>query len=147
MGKLIENTVEQAAIQWLEDQGYRYLPGPDIERPIKQVVLPDILRNFLRKTYVDIPQTALEEAQAQFTHPEGQDLHYRNRDIHRKITMGIDITWKVQGKDKAAHLYPINFENPENNDFLCVNQFSIEGKNVRRPDLIIFINGLPPGAL
>ena len=143
MGKLIENTVEQAAIQWLEDQGYRYLPGPDIERPVKQVVLPDILRSFLQKTYPNIPQTALEEALAQFTHPEGQDLHYRNRDIHRKITMGIDITWKEQEKDKAAHLYPIDFKNPENNDFLCVNQFTIEGKNVRRPDLIIFVNGLP----
>lgn len=143
MGRLIENTVEQAAIQWLEDQGYRYLPGPDIERPTKQVVLPDILRHFLQKSYPDIPQTALEETLTQFTHPEGQDLHYRNRDMHRKITMGIDISWKENEKDKAAHLYPIDFEHPENNDFLCVNQFTIEGKNQRRPDLIIFINGLP----
>ena len=82
MGKLIENTVEQAAIQWLQDQGYRYLPGPDIERPVKQVVLPDILRNFLQKTYPDIPQTALEEALAQFTHPERHDLTHRNPNHH-----------------------------------------------------------------
>ncbi|MDZ7604413.1 MAG: type I restriction endonuclease [Cyclobacteriaceae bacterium] len=143
MSKLLENTVEQAAIQWLQEQGYRYIPGPDIRRPLKQVVLMDALRHFLQKTYPDIPQTAIEDALVQFTHPQGQDLHYRNRDIHRKITMGIDITWKEKEKDKAAHLYPIDFEHPENNDFLCVNQMSIEGKNQRRPDLIIFINGLP----
>jgi type I site-specific restriction-modification system R (restriction) subunit len=144
MSKLLENTVEQAAIQWLEDQGYRYIPGPEIERwSNKRVILYDALRQFLRQTYKDIPHLELEEAIIQFTHAEGQDLDYRNRDIHRKITMGIDISWKENEKDKAAHLYPIDFEHPENNDFLCVNQFSIEGKNQRRPDLIIFVNGLP----
>ena len=96
MGKLIEHTVEQAAIQWLQDQGYRYLPGPDIERPVKQVASPDIMLNFLQRPYPDLPQTVLEEALSQFTHAEGQDLQYRNLDIHPQLTLCIEFSFTEQ---------------------------------------------------
>ncbi len=61
-----------------------------------------------------------------------------------KLSKGIDYIWKdKQEDDHFEHIYPVNYDNPEENEFLCANQFTIEGKNTRRPDLIIIVNGLP----
>ena len=81
---------------------------------------------------------------ASFIQHEGMDTDYRNRDFHLKMTQGISVSWKdAQGKENARHIYPIDFKNKENNSFVCADEVTIVGKNTRRPDVLIFINGLP----
>jgi len=81
---------------------------------------------------------------ATFTQHLGMDTDHRNRDFHRKMTQGISLTWKdAQGKENAQHIYPINYSEPEKNSFICADEVTIIGKNTRRTDLLIFINGLP----
>lgn len=145
MTDMKEITVQNAAIEWLTALGYTHQSGGSLDRQdLKKVVLEAELRAFLQKTYPDVPATALNEAMAAFTQQEGMDLDYRNRDFHRKMTQGISISWKdAQGKEYARHMYPINYDAPEANSFICADEVSITGKNNRRPDLIIFINGLP----
>jgi type I restriction enzyme R subunit len=144
MDNLLEITVEKAAIEWLEQLGYRYQHGNELQRELKKVVLEEELRSFITKTYPELPITAVNEALSQFTQQAGMDLHYRNREFHLKLSKGISVTWKdADGKEKAKHIYPINYEVPEQNSFICSNQVVIFGKNRRIPDLIIFINGLP----
>jgi len=141
---LKEINIENAAIEWLQKQGYGYQHGSEMERDLKQVVLADRLLDFLEKRYNHLPQKVLAEVLWEFVSNKGMDLHYRNREFHRKLSKGIDISWKdTNGNEKAEHVYPIDYENPENNDFLCVNQFPVEGKNKRIPDLVVFVNGLP----
>lgn len=144
MSGLREYHIEMAAIEWLQQLGYAYQPGGEIVRNIRTVVLEDELQDFISNKYKDIPSDMVKEAAKEFTNNVGADLDYRNRDFHLKLTKGIDISWKDKnGNESAAHVYPIDFEHPENNTFTCVNQLEIYGRNRRIPDLIIYINGLP----
>ncbi len=141
---LVESDIELAAIDWLQHAGWRYMEGPEVHRPLKKVVLENLLENFLRKKYSYLPEKTLREVLQQFLYNVGGDLDHRNRDFHLKLSKGIDIAWKdEQGKEHFDHIYCVDYDKPSNNDFLAVNQFSIEGKNNRRPDLILFVNGLP----
>ncbi|MCF8227863.1 MAG: type I restriction endonuclease subunit R [Bacteroidales bacterium] len=142
--KLIESDVENAAIDWLKEQGYRYVHGSEIERPLNKVVLEKDLMHFIAKSYPHLPEVNRREVLQQFIHNEGIDLEHRNRDFHQKLAKGIDYVWKDKnGQEQQEHLYVVDFTNPENNNFLCVNQFPVKGKNNRRPDMIVFVNGLP----
>ncbi|HET8886417.1 MAG TPA: type I restriction endonuclease subunit R [Salinimicrobium sp.] len=137
-------TVQNAAIECLRELGYEHREGNSLNRDLKKVVLEDDLRNFLLKTYPDVPTTAINEAMAAFTQHAGMDLDHRNRDFHLKMTQGVSLTWKdAQGKEQAKHVYPIDFSNFEKNTFVCSDEVKVIGKNSRRADLVIFINGLP----
>lgn len=139
-----EATIEQATIDWLEDLGYTHKDGTTISHQPKAVVLKDELLAFIQKTYPQLPQELQTLAVGEFTNNVGADLEHRNRSFHLKCTKGIDLDYEdAQGNEKAVHIYPIDFEHPENNSFWAVNQFTITGKNKRRPDIIIYINGLP----
>ncbi len=141
---MIEITVQNAAIEYLKDLGYQHREGNSLNRDLKKVVLEDELRNFLVSTYPDVPVTAINEAMASFTQHSGMDLDHRNRDFHRKLTQGISVFWKDKtGKELAKHIYPINYREPEKNQFICSDEVKVIGKNSRRADLVIFINGLP----
>jgi type I restriction enzyme R subunit len=144
MKDIKEITIQKAAIEWLQDLGYIHKEGNGLTRDLKKVVLDDDLRSFLVITYPTIPTTAINEAMATFTQHLGMDTDHRNRDFHRKMTQGISLTWKdAQGKENAQHIYPINYSEPEKNSFICADEVTIIGKNTRRTDLLIFINGLP----
>lgn len=144
MSKLIEHTVQNAAIEWLQELGYQHQEGNAIDRDLKKVVIEKDLFAFLSKTYPDVPQKVLKEHMTAFTTHEGMDVDHRNRDFHRKMTQGKSITWKdAQGKEYAKHIYPINYDQPKQNKFVCVDEMTIVGKNTRRTDLLIYINGLP----
>ncbi|MCM4153540.1 type I restriction endonuclease subunit R [Arenibacter sp. N53] len=139
-----EAAVQNAALNWLQELGYTHMQGNSLTRDLKKVVLEEELRGFLQRTYSDVPATAINEAMASFTQHQGMDTDYRNRDFHRKCTQGISVSWKdAQGKENAKHIYPIDYENAENNSFICADEVNIIGQNARRTDVIIFINGLP----
>lgn len=144
MTSLLEITVQKAAIEWLQELGYSYIEGNSLNRSLKKVVLEAELLYFLNKTYPNMPESAIHEALAEFTQLHSMDLDYRNREFHLKLTQGISISWKDKnGKECAQHVYPVNFEFPEDNSFICSDEITIIGKNKRRTDLLIFINGLP----
>ena len=144
MKDMIEITVQNAAMEWLQDLGYTRKEGNRLTRDLKKVVLEDDLRSFLVKTYPNVPATAINEAMVAFTQHLGMDTDHRNRDFHRKMTQGISVIWKdAQGKENAKHVYPINYAEPEQNNFIVADEVTIIGKNTRRTDLLIFINGLP----
>jgi type I restriction enzyme R subunit len=140
-----EATIEQATIDWLSDLGYTHQLGTALaQNHTKEVVLKDRLLQFIEKQYPDIPKEIQTLAVSEFANNEGADLEHRNRTFHLKLTNGIEYDYEdASGKEKGVHIYPIDFINPENNTFWVVNQFSITGKNKRRPDIIIYINGLP----
>jgi len=139
-----EANIEQACIDWLEDLGYTHKLGTSLPQNNVSVVLKEELAVFISRQYPQLPTDIQELAVASFTHNIGADLDHRNRDFHLKLTKGVELPYEdATGAEKAVHIYPIDFENPENNSFWAVNQFSITGKNKRRPDIIIYINGLP----
>ena len=153
MANLSESEIESAALAWLEAIGWVTKHGNEIapgqlwsERDdYGQVVLEKRLRDALVRLNSTLPPEALEEAYRKLTRIEGATLEARNRSVHLSLVDGVNIEYRASnGEIRGAQARIVDFENPENNDWLAVNQFSVsENKHVRRPDIILFINGLP----
>jgi len=139
-----ETTFELTTIERLEQQGYKHLLGLELERPHEEVVLKDLLRANLIKRYPELPPSALDEAVSRICLPDGVDTMRRNKAFHKLLTRGFE--QKVEypdGRMEHVHIHPVAWGDAVNNDFRVVNQLPIKGKNDRRPDIIIHINGLP----
>jgi len=150
---ITESVVEEAAIDWFRGLGYQYLPGPDIacdgpypERgSYSDVLLEERLHSALVALNPDIPATSLEDAFRKVTRPDSPSLIVNNRQFHKMLTEGIDVEYhNEEGRIVGDKVWLVDFANPESNDWLVVNQFTvIEGQQNRRPDLVVFVNGLP----
>ncbi len=149
---ITENEIEQIALDILnEDLGYSVLYGPDIaegeskERDYNDVVLQQRLREAIEKINPDIPFDAKEEAFKKALRTTTISLFENNQAFHRMLTEGIDVKFGIgDGKAKTDKVWLIDFANPENNEFLAINQFTIiENHNNKRPDIVLFVNGLP----
>jgi type I restriction enzyme R subunit len=148
-----ESIVEQAGLAWLESAGWQIRSGAEIapgeaaaERDdYGQVVLAQRLSDALAQLNPALPVEALEDAFRKLTRPEGADLIVRNRALHRLLVDGVTVEYRdAAGDMRGAQARVIDFENPAGNDWLAVNQFSVvENKHSRRPDVALFVNGLP----
>ena len=157
MTTLTEADVEQAALEWLSGLGWQVLHGPDIapETPdaerddYRQVALEHRLRGALTELNPSLPMSALDDACRMLTHPEGSTLEARNRAFHRMLVNGVEVEYRdTDGRVRGNQVRVIDFDDPDNNDWLAVNQFTVtENKNNRRPDVVLFLNGLPLGVI
>jgi type I restriction enzyme R subunit len=139
-----ESTFELTTLQRFDALKYQHAFGMDIERPREEVVLRDVLHHFLAGRYPDLPPAAIEQAVRTFSKPEGVDTLHRNLAFHQMLTRGLEL--KVEfpdGRVEHRHVYAVNWDEPHKNDVQAINQFPIHGQNDRRPDVIIFVNGLP----
>ena len=148
-----EAAVEKAALDWLEQLGWTKVYGPSIapeaqlaeREDFGQVILEARLRDTLARFNPDLPGQALEDAFRKLTRVEGPTLEARNQVFHRLLVDGVTVEFRAaDGSIRGAQAQVIDFEQPGNNDWLAVNQFTvIENKNNRRPDIVLFLNGLP----
>ncbi len=152
-----ESEVEAAALEWLEALGWMVAHGPDIgphaegrERAdYAAVVLEQRLRDALDRMNPSLPAEALDDAFRKITRPEGLTLEARNRAFHRLLVDGVTVEYRTAGGTvRGAQVSVLDYDNPANNDWLAVNQFTVvEGEHERRPDVVLFVNGLPLGLI
>ena len=152
-----EGLVEDVVLGTLQELGYLYQPlqiiSPDGSAPARlaygDVLLSDILAAAVDRLNPDIPVDTREQAIRQLSITETPSLVEENRRIHRLITEGVDVEFSIgDGEVKGDKVWLIDFEHPENNEFLVTNQFTVaEGKHTRRPDVMVFVNGLPLGII
>jgi type I restriction enzyme R subunit len=152
-----ESVVEQAALAWLESAGWQIVHGPDIAPDMPaaeradygEVVLGTRLRDALARLNPDLPADALEDAFRRLTRPEGADLIQCNRALHRLLVDGVTVEYRDgEGAIRGAQARVIGFDDVQANDWLAVNQFTVaESKHTRRPDVVLFVNGLPLAVL
>ncbi len=152
MAKITENTIEQFAIELLEQQGYHYIYAPNIapdgtspERTgYDEVLLTQRLKDAVRRINPNIPTEAQEEALKELMRINSPELIANNESFHRMLTEGINVTVNYNGEERGDRVWLIDFNNPENNEFIVANQFTvIEDGNNKRPDVILFVNGIP----
>ncbi|MCH3959811.1 MAG: type I restriction endonuclease subunit R [Selenomonas sp.] len=149
----VESDLEEAVLEWLDELGYEVAYGanaaPEGDCPEREtyadVFLPDRLQDALAQLNPDLPDTALAEAYRQIAIPQYPELLRNNHAFHKLLTEGVDVP--VRQSDGSFHTEKVqifDFEHPEFNDFLAVNQFTVIENGVeKRPDVVIFINGLP----
>ena len=152
MNKITENAIEALAIQLLESQGFDYIYAPDIapesdtpERSsFEEVLLLDRLKSAVSRINPDIPPEARNDAIKQIQRLNSPELIANNEAFHRMLTEGINVTFQKNGRSRGDLVWLIDFNNPENNEFVVANQFTVIENNVnKRPDVVLFINGLP----
>ena len=157
MTTLTESDVEQVALGWLANIGWQVAHGPDIAPDTSsaeradygEVVLAQRLRDALALLNPHLPPEALEDAFGKLTRPEGATLEARNRAFHRMLVEGVTVEYRAaEGAIRGAQVQVIDFDEPAGNDWLAVNQFTItENRHNRRPDVVLFVNGLPLGII
>jgi type I restriction enzyme, R subunit len=155
--KFAESTVEEAVLEWADELGYAIQYGPEIapdepsaERDsFEQVILTDRLRDALARINPKVPADALDEAFRRVTRIETPSLIENNRRFHKLLVDGVDVAYQADGRTVHDKVWLIDFENLANNGWLAVNQFTViepssSGReHNRRPDVVLFVNGLP----
>ena len=152
MAYLAESHIEQAALEILSSMGYETLFGPDIafdgkmpeRKSYRDVVLTDRLERMIDRLNPTIPEEAQEEAIKKILRTNSPYLIENNKEFHHYLVNGVTIEYKKNDTIKSDIVKIIDFENPQANEFLAVNQFTVvENEYNRRPDIVLFINGLP----
>lgn len=147
-----ELDIEGLTISLLQNQGYAYCQGgkglaPD-NRPLRasksDVVLKSILEDAVRRLNPSVPESIRAEAVQKVVRLPHDDLIAMNATFHNMLTSGVIVNYQKDGMERGEIVHLMDFANPENNDFLAVNQFTVmEGNEHKRPDIVLFVNGLP----
>ncbi|MFA5106198.1 MAG: type I restriction endonuclease subunit R [Candidatus Micrarchaeia archaeon] len=151
---ITENEIEQEALKIFASMGYEIVYGPDIapapdgvkpeRESYSQVVLVGRLKAALKRINPGLSDGVLDEAVKKIQRSESQNLLKNNLAFHELLVNGMDLQVKEKGKTVSKKLWLFDFENPKNNDFAAINQFTIiEQNNNRRPDILVFVNGIP----
>ena len=152
MGRLTESAIEDFAIKLFERLGYSYIHAPDIapdgDSPERshydEVLLTGRLEQALRRLNPKLQPAMLQTALKEVQRISSPDLLTNNEAFHRLLTEGVDVSFQQEGNERGDKVWLVDFANPENNEFVVANQFTvIENRQNKRPDLVLFVNGLP----
>ena len=151
-----EDQLEQLCLEWFRDNSWDVVYGPDIapdsNNPERSDYHEVVLKRYLHEALVRInshmPENVIEQAMAVVLKSDSLDLKTNNRTSHRLLLEGVPVEYRKDERTIHDSAFLIDFENLANNRFLAVNQFTIQGtKQLRRPDVVCFINGLPIAVL
>ena len=150
---LNESAVEEAALEWFRSLGYATVYGPNMapgelateRESFSDVLLRERLTDALQRLNPNIPEEGLADALRRVWRVQSTTLIRTNHEFHKLLRDGIPIEYRRQDKSIAHdHARLVDFDNPHANDWVAVNQFTVtEGPNTRRPDIVVFLNGLP----
>lgn len=155
MNKTTEDAIEQAALAWLEELGYQLTHGPDLafDGPSPErseaanygdVALEGRLQEAIARLNPQLPAEAVEEVRRRVVRTDSPSLIENNRAFHRMLTDGVDVSWMDAEGEHHVKAWLVDPADMSANDWLAVNQFTVvENKRTRRPDIVLFVNGLP----
>jgi type I restriction enzyme R subunit len=147
MNAIFESDIEQFVVELLKNQGFYYLAPEEQEKERKdlsEVVLKERLKKAIDELNPAIPDEAKEQAMRQALNLPSQNLIDNNEAFHRMLTEGIEVEYLVDGNIRGDKVWLIDWQDIANNEFLACNQFTVIENNInKRPDVVIFINGLP----
>ena len=139
-----ESHYENAVLQLFQEQlGYTYVYGPDVARDYRFPLYEDILLPCLRRVNPALPMDALNEAVYKLKNFESGTLLQKNMAFTDYLQNGVPVKYFVNGEERSALVYLVDYKNPDNNDFTIANQWTVVENSEKRPDVILFVNGLP----
>lgn len=145
-GKFLEEELEQAIAELFSNQDYTYIEGENITRNTRDILLKEDLKQFLEERYAAelLTEIEIQKIIRRLTGIAPSPLYDANREAFHVVTEGFDFQ-RDNAEKMALHINFIDFENPQNNSFKVVNQYTVQGNQIRRPDLLVFVNGIPIG--
>ena len=139
-----ENNYEQAIIQlFRNDLGYEYAYGPDIERDFYSPLYEEVLLDSLYRLNRGLPDDAIQDALFKLKNFENGELVQKNAVFMDYLQNGIPVRYFVDGEERSSIVYLVDYKNPDNNSFIVANQWTFIENSNKRPDVILFLNGLP----
>ena len=143
-GNFTEAELEAAIIEIFAQEGYEYTDGNTLNRKFEQILLTDDLRDFLATRYAadNLSDTEFSKIINRLEHINATPLYTGNRTTFRLVNEGFDLI-RDNINSVALHVDYIDYDEPQNNRFRVVNQYSVQGEHLRRPDLLVFVNGIP----
>lgn len=138
-----ESNYENAVLQLFREQlGYTYLYGPDVARDYHSPLYEDILLPCLRRVNPSLPLEALNEAVYKLQNFESGTLLQKNMVFMDYLQSGVPVKYFTDGEERSALVYLIDYQDPASNDFTIVNQWTVVENSEKRPDVVLFVNGL-----
>lgn len=125
------------------DLGYEYAYGPDVERDFESPLYEDVLLNSLHRLNRDLPDDAIQDALFKLKNFENGELVQKNAVFMDYLQNGIPVRYFVDGEERSSIVYLVDYKNPDNNSFIVANQWTFIENSNKRPDVILFLNGLP----
>ena len=145
--RINEDWFEKVIIEHLVDSlGYDHLYGPDVRRSsgdYRDVFLPDVLPDALARINKELPSAAIDEAILKILNVEGGTLEQRNETFNDYLQSGVEVRYFDGEQDRDEIVRLLDFDDPGNNDFHVVNQWTFVEYSEKRPDVIVFVNGMP----
>lgn len=142
-GMYTEADYENTVIELFEQMGYQHVYGPDVERDYKNPLYDEILWDSLYRINPDLPEAAIEDAYYKLTNFENGELVQKNAVFMNYLQNGIEVSYHIKGEVRSDIVYIVDYSNPKNNSFIVANQWTFIENSNKRPDVLIFLNGLP----
>lgn len=138
-----EADYENSVMELFRGLNYEIVYGPDVERDQRSPLYDEILENYIRRLNADLPEDAIADALYKLRNFESGELTQRNEVFMDYLQNGIPVRYTVKGEERSAIAYLADYENPDNNSFIAANQWTYIENSQKRPDIVIFLNGLP----
>lgn len=142
-GFYTEADYENSVIELFQNMGYRYVYGPDLERDFKSPLYEEELDEVLHRLNPDMPEDAIHDALYKLKNFENAELVQKNALFMDYIQHGVEVRYFVKGEERAGLVYLVDYKNPDNNSFIVANQWTFIENSNKRPDILLFLNGLP----
>ncbi len=142
-GFYTEADYENSVIELLEGMGYTHVYGPDIERDFRSPLYDEVLESCIADMNPSLPEDAISDALYKLRNFENGELVQKNEPFMDYLQNGIPVRYFVKGEERSSIAYLADYNNPDNNSFIVANQWTFVENSKKRPDLILFLNGLP----
>lgn len=142
-GFFTEADYENTIIELFESMGWRHVYGPDLDRDYKDPLYEDELENSIPRINPDMPESAIHEALFKLKNFDNADLIQKNAVFMDYIQHGVEVRYLVGSEERAGLVYLVDYKNPDNNSFVIANQWTFVENSNKRPDVLLFLNGLP----
>ena len=138
-----EADYENSIIELFVGMGYTHVYGPDVERDFRRPLYDTVLEDSLARLNPDLPDDAITDALFKLRNFENGELVQRNEVFMDYLQNGVPVSFTVKGEQRSSICYLVDYENPDANSFIVANQWTIVENSTKRPDVILFLNGLP----
>ena len=143
MSEFNEASYENSIVELLENLGYTHVYGPDVERNFRTYCMADELRMSLERINPTLPSAAIDEALFKINNYEAVALVAKNEVVMDYLQNGVQVSYQDKGETRSGLVYLVNYDDPSKNSFIVANQWTVEEYETKRPDVVVFLNGLP----